>query len=273
MPVTVQGRTGVRNSGRGNHLGQRSCASATKGRTYERKRSDHRTAKKTLRGEGRPHMHRGVHRDPRQVTGPQCTARMCHPQALGQKQFQLVAEALPPVAQVRALVREAVLEKLFPAEVLEIRIIDPALAHAFVGQPVNVLEQQKPDRKARLDPGSTVLAVERRDLAVDKVPVDLACELCQLVLQLDDLVETRPEQIARHRRRVLLRPHRSLRCAQRIMLRLSRESRKRNCKLPGPQTPKPCNLKPARSPKNDSQSMVYPLFTDDGLRLLLSGNR
>ena len=40
VPVIVQGRIAVRNSGRGNHLGQRSCASATKGRTYERKRSD-----------------------------------------------------------------------------------------------------------------------------------------------------------------------------------------------------------------------------------------
>src|ERR1700674_2580267 len=32
--------------------------------------------------------------------------------------------------------------------------------------------------------------------------------------------------------------------------------------------PKPCNLKPARSPKNHSQSMVYPLFTDDSPLLL-----
>ena len=34
------GRSRVRNSGRGNHLGQRSCASATTGRTYSAKRSD-----------------------------------------------------------------------------------------------------------------------------------------------------------------------------------------------------------------------------------------
>jgi hypothetical protein len=40
MPVVAQGRELVRDSGRGNHLGQRSCANATKGRTYERKRSD-----------------------------------------------------------------------------------------------------------------------------------------------------------------------------------------------------------------------------------------
>ena len=92
--------------------------------------------------------------------------------------------------------REAVLEELLSGEVLEIRIIDPALAHAFVGQPVNVLEQQQPDRKARLDPGPALVAVERRDLAVDPVPIDLAGKQNQLVLQVDDLVQPRPEQIA-----------------------------------------------------------------------------
>ena len=116
------------------------------------------------------------------------------------------------MAQVRALVREGVLEELFAGEVLEIRIIDPALAHPFVGQPVNVLEQQQPDHEAGLDAWPALLAVERRDLAVDPVPVDLAGELHQLVLQVDDLVEPRPEQIVRPRRLVLLRPHRPLRC-------------------------------------------------------------
>jgi hypothetical protein len=38
---------------------------------------------------------------------------------------------------------------------------------------------------------------------------------------------------------------------------------KRNCKLPPPQGAKPGNLNPACSPKTDSPSMSYPLFTDD----------
>jgi hypothetical protein len=33
------------------------------------------------------------------------------------------------------------LEKLFAGKILEIRIVDPTLTHAFIGQPVNVLEQ------------------------------------------------------------------------------------------------------------------------------------
>ena len=56
------------------------------------------------------------------------------PFALGQKQIELVAEPLAPVAQVRALVRECTLEKLLPGEVLEIWVVDPALADLFVGQ-------------------------------------------------------------------------------------------------------------------------------------------
>jgi hypothetical protein len=43
-----------------------------------------------------------------------------YPQALGQQQLQLVAEPLAPMAQVGALVRELVLEELFPGEELEI---------------------------------------------------------------------------------------------------------------------------------------------------------
>ena len=105
--------------------------------------------------------------------------------------------------------REAVLEELLAGEVLEVRIIDPALAHAFVGQPINVLEQQEPDRKARLDPRSPLVAVERRDLAIDPVPVDRTCELCQFVPEVNDLVEPCPEQIVRSRCLELLRPHRS----------------------------------------------------------------
>jgi transposase len=58
-PPAAKGRLSVWNPRRGNHLGQRSCASATTGRTYGRKRSDQNTAKTPLRGGGRPHMGSG----------------------------------------------------------------------------------------------------------------------------------------------------------------------------------------------------------------------
>src|SRR5260370_23130175 len=144
------------------------------------------------------------------------------------------------------------LEKLLAGEVLEIRVVDPALAHPFIGQAVNVLEQQKPDHEPGLDPGPAVLAVERRDLVVDPSPIDLAGELNQFVLQIDDLLEPCPEQIAFTRRLMLLRSHRAPRCEQRIMLRRPRESQKSNRKPPPPQQAKPCESKPPSVPTNDS---------------------
>jgi len=41
-----------------------------------------------------------------------------HPQALGQQQVELVAQALAPMAEVGALVREAVLEERLAGEVV-----------------------------------------------------------------------------------------------------------------------------------------------------------
>ena len=138
--------------------------------------------------------------------------------------------------------REVVLEELFAGEELEIRVVDPALAHPLVGQPVNVLEQQQPDQEAGLDPRPAVLAVERRDLAVDPVPVDLAGELNQFVLQVDDLVQPRPEQIVDpvvlcFFGRIVPSDADTESCFA------ERESTKRNCKILGSQTPNPCNLK------------------------------
>ena len=92
--------------------------------------------------------------------------------------------------------REGVLEERLAGEVLEVRIVDPARADTFVGQPEHMLEQQQADHEATLDARPPLVALERRHLAVDPYPVDLAGELHQLVLHVDDLVERGPEQIA-----------------------------------------------------------------------------
>src|SRR5215510_8846790 len=117
------------------------------------------------------------------------------------------------MAEVGPLVPEAVLEELLAGEVLEVGIVDPALADAFVGQAVDVLEQQQPDHEAGLDAGSAVVAVQRGDLVVDPGPVDLAGKLHQLVLHVEDLVEPGPEQITLSCRRALPGSHATLRCA------------------------------------------------------------
>jgi hypothetical protein len=77
-------------------------------------------------------LYRGVDGDPRQVPGAQRAAVVCHPQALGQQQLELVAQARAPMAEVGTFVRERVLEERLAGEVLEVRIVDPALTHAFV---------------------------------------------------------------------------------------------------------------------------------------------
>ena len=57
------------------------------------------------------------------------------------------------MAEVGALVREGVLEERLAGEVLEVRIVDPALTDTFVRQPEHVLEQQQADHEAALDAG------------------------------------------------------------------------------------------------------------------------
>ncbi len=47
-----------------------------------------------------------------------------------------------------------------------------------------MLEQQQPDHEAGLDPRPAVLAVERRDLVIDPVLIDLAGEQNQFVFML-----------------------------------------------------------------------------------------
>ncbi len=171
-------------------------------------------------------LHGGVDRDAGQVVAAQRAGCMRDPQALGQQKLQSLAEPGAPMAQVGTLVRENVLEELFPGEELEIGVVDPALAHRFVGQREDVLEQQKSDDEAALDARASLVAVERRDLAIEPVPVELARQPHQLVLEVDDLVQPGPEQIAGARRLPLLWSHRSPPMRNGITIRRQRESQK-----------------------------------------------
>src|SRR5689334_1523229 len=117
------------------------------------------------------------------------------------------------MAQVRALMRELVLEELLAGEVLEIGVVDPALAHLFVGQGEDMLEQHQSDHEARRYPGPALVAVERSDLFVEMLPIEPARKLHQLVLHVDDLVEPSPEQVTFRRHQWLLWPHRIPRCS------------------------------------------------------------
>src|SRR4051794_11946609 len=169
------------------------------------------------------------------------------------------------MAQVRAFVRESVPEKLFAGEELEIRVVDPALAHPLIGQPVDMLEQQQPNHEAGLDPRPAVLAVERRDLAVDPVPIDLAGKQNQLVLQIDDLVQPRPEQIVRSRRPVLLRSHRPLRCTTESWSAAKGNPQTKIARFGGLKPPIPAISNAAATGKLTPAQSLSALFTDDNL--------
>jgi hypothetical protein len=62
-------------------------------------------------------LHGGIDCDPRQILRPQRAPLAC---TLGREKFQLAAEALAPMAQVRALVWKLMLEELRSREVLEV---------------------------------------------------------------------------------------------------------------------------------------------------------
>ncbi len=62
--------------------------------------------------------------------------------------------------QDRALLREAMLEKLFARKILEIRTVHPALEHALVQKTKNVLRDEKSDRDARLERRPRLIVVK-----------------------------------------------------------------------------------------------------------------
>ena len=82
------------------------------------------------------------------------------------------------------------------------------------------------------------------------------------MLQVDDLIQPRLEQIVRSRRLVLLGPYRSLRCTTE-----SQPAAEGTHKLQGFwfSTSHPCNLKRLPSRKTDPPQSLRGLFTDDFL--------
>src|SRR3954453_18875090 len=78
----LRGRLSVWNSRRGNHRGQRSCASAPTGRTYGRKRSDQSTANDLAR------------------RGPSTYGKFRHLGANGTKQSIIVPTPFPKIAKI-----------------------------------------------------------------------------------------------------------------------------------------------------------------------------
>src|SRR5262249_34901459 len=154
-----------------------------------------------------------------------------------------------------AVEHQRVLEKLLTAEILEVRVLHPAIAQSLVGKVVSVLEDRQPRHQPRRQRRlARFVGVDRPEPLLQKTPVDRPRQFHQRVAQVDDLIQPRAEQI-------LLAAHRSLAWshskfpapsvgARRITACDSRESTKSN--LQAKSSPKSKNrqillLEPARS--------------------------
>jgi len=120
---------------------------------------------------------RHVDRDPVEGLGRASAGLVRHPQALGQQQLQPVA----PMAQVRALVREDVLEKPLAGEELEIGHGPSARTHPH-RTAANVLSNNSPIMERVSIRGGRPRFRGRCGLAVDSVPIEPAGKQNQFVL-------------------------------------------------------------------------------------------
>ena len=119
-------------------------------------------------------------------------------------------------------------------------------------------------RKRRLQQrGPAVLAVERGDLAVDPVPIDLAGQQNQLVLHVDDLVQPRPGQIRSNPSTCASSAASSPPMHHRIMVRRKRESTNEIAKFGGLKLQIPAISNAPASEKQTPAQSLTGLFTDD----------
>ena len=92
----------------------------------------------------------GVHHHPLQVLGLDRPGLVGHRQALLQQgRNLLLAQPLAPAGQRRTIEGQLVAEHQFAAEVLEVRVLHPAVAQRLIGQVVHVLEDEQPGHQPR----------------------------------------------------------------------------------------------------------------------------
>lgn len=147
-------------------------------------------------------------------------------------------------------------KRLLAGEVLEVKIVDPALAHAFVGERIDVLQQQQTDHEAGLGSRPPGIAELVGQFTVEPVSVDRVGQAHKLVALVDDLIEPRPEQITRAALFRLSWSHRcSPRCTQRLTGRRSRES--------------PVGTKYRKVPAPNPRNLQFPLLHQPENRFLI----
>jgi hypothetical protein len=82
------------------------------------------------------------------------------------------------------------LEKLLATEVLEVRVLHPAIAQSLVGKVISVLEDRQarhqPRRQRRL---ARLVGVDCTERLLQKMPIDRPRQLHQRVVHIDDLIK------------------------------------------------------------------------------------
>jgi hypothetical protein len=89
-----------------------------------------------------------------------------------------------------------VTEHHFPAEELEVRVLQPAVAQSLVGQIVHVLENEQPShqpRRQRRMAGPFV--THRAEAPSQEIPIDLRGQPHQRMAEVDDLIQRWTKQV------------------------------------------------------------------------------
>src|SRR5262252_9482905 len=165
------------------------------------------------------------------------------------------------------------LEKFLAAEVLEVRVLHPAIAQSLVGKVVGVLEDRyprhQPRRQWRL---ARLVGVDRPKRLFQKTPIDRPRQLHQRVFHINDLIKPRAEQILlaglpslawSHRKSPLHQPERE---ESRLAIRGNPQNR--ICKKIALQRPKTGKFDYLSEPNHPAHSMAFKFFTDDFLTTL-----
>lgn len=159
------------------------------------------------------------------------------------------------------------LEIDFAAEVLEVGVIDPALAHRLIGKVMHMLEDVQAHHHARRHAGSAGLGIMGTVSRIEPHPVDPMRQPHQRVLHVDDVLEPCPEQVVRSVTTTSLRAHpippRLSSPDRESHLSTGRNPKRANCSLSSPKSPKPCNIDYFANTKTPNRSIGWAFFTWD----------
>ena len=140
-------------------------------------------------------LHRGVHRHGFCRLHAQRPTAVCCGQRFLQQSFQrLLAHPMAKVRHARTLQRKRMLKIFLTAKILHVRIALPALAHRFIRQPLDMLQQMQPHHQPDRQPWSPGRAVVRRKMRFQPGPIDQTTQSHQFMAQVDDVFQLRSEQ-------------------------------------------------------------------------------